>query len=474
MYNLCFIARRPFDDFCPAVYKKIVEKYDSDAKGIFITCDKRESKYIEDKFSGDAVEIIDLSTYMNTHWDEFTLDRLVEYEKKYDAAPIWKYIYTDRFLIYRDYDYCVHTACGLFAFWEYVFETYEVDYYYDEVIATLFTYVAYLVGKKTDTKYLTFLFMRSIGLDLSHHYVINDPFELCADFPEDYKTKEFTKEQRQIAEEFLSKFEEKHTKPAFMNMAAKKPKFKKDFLVLPFFYIRQRFFNPCAMDKGSYIYYRAYEHTMDSMKFYFRYKKCRKYYEKADLDKKFIYFPLHLQPEASTIVCARKYEKQLYFIDSIAKSIPADTVIYLKEHPSLLGSREESFYEALKEYPNVKCIEPWEDSLKLIDKAECVVTLTGSAGQEAMMLGKPVIIGGNVMYQNAPGVIKLEDVFDNYLDALASWQKPSREEILQWMTAYVSCAIPGNTYGLSADRLKDDNIEKIADSFMSYVARFEK
>ena len=468
MYNLCFMARRPFDDFSPAVYKKIKENHDPDTKGVFITCDSKETKYIYDKFGKDEVVVCEISEFMNKHWDEFTLEKLAEYEKKYDAAPMWKYIYTDRFLIYRDYDYCVHTAAGLFAFWEHVFTTYNVDFFYDEVVATLLTYTAYLVGQKTGTGYYSLMFMRACGMDLTHHYILNDPFEKMYDFPEDYASVPVTEEQKEKAEKFLAGFEEKHSKPAFMQFSGKKPKWKASFFILPFFYLRQKYFNPYTRDKGSYIYYKAYEQTMDPVKFYFRYKKSRKYFKKADFSKKFVYFPLHLQPEATTIVCAQKYEKQLYFIDNLVKSLPADTVLYVKEHYSFLGCRDNSFYEAFYQYPNVVLIDPWEDSLKLIEKSECVATLTGTAGQEAMLLRHPVFMSGDIVYTGAPGVMKLDEVFGNYEKAMAEYKQPSRDEIIQYLAVYMSHARPGNTYVMSQDRLRDDNITLVADSMYKY------
>ncbi|MBE5909976.1 capsular polysaccharide export protein, LipB/KpsS family [Pseudobutyrivibrio sp.] len=470
MYNLCFMARRPFDDLSPGIYKQIRKEQDPEANAIFITCDCKESEYIRKKFDANdkQVTVVELSAFMNEHWDEFTLEKLSYYEKKYDASPMWKYIYSDRFLIYRNYDYCVHTAAGLFAFWEHVFTTYKVDFYYDEVIATLFTYVAYLVGKKVGTHYYTLMLMRSVGMDLTHHYILNDPFEMIYDMPEDYATREYTPEQLKAADEFLAGFEEKHSKPAFMQFSGRKPKWKMSFFTLPFLWIRQRYFNPHAMDKGSYIYYKAYERSMEQIKFYFRYKASRKYYNKADLSKKFVYFPLHLQPEASTIVCAQKYEKQLYFLDNLAKSLPADTVIYCKEHYSFLGSRDNSFYRALKEYPNIVLIDPWEDSFQLIEHCECVATLTGTAGQEAMMLRRPVIMGGDILYENAPGVMRIDDIFGNYESAMANWKKPEREEIVKYLAAYMSCARPGNTYAMSDARLTDDNCRLLAKSMYDY------
>lgn len=471
MYNLCFMSRHPFNDFAPALYKEFRETYDKDAKGIFINCNGRENDYTWSKFEKDDPNVvtIDLSTFMNQHWDEFTLEKLQEYEEKYDAKPMWKYIYTDRFLIHHDRDYCIHTACGLFAFWEYVFTTYDVHFYYDEVVATLLTYTAYLVGQKTGAHYYSMLLMRSVGMDLTHHYFLNEPFEMAYGMEKDYLNVDYTKEELEKADAILKNFEEKNVKPAFITKySGKKPTWKARFFILPFFYLRQRFFNPNTRDKGQYIYYKCYTRTCEQIKFFFRYQKSKNYYKAADMSKKYVYFPLHFQPEASTIVCAQKYEKQLYFLDSLAKSLPADTVIYAKEHYSFLGSREMSFYKALAEYPNIELINPWEDSIQLIRNCQCLATLTGTAGQEAMMLRKPVIMGGDILYKDGPGVMRIDDIYDNYLSAMENWKQPDREDVVKYMAAYIRCAKEGNTYVLSEDRLSKENMSKLAKSIFDY------
>lgn len=474
MYNLCAMARGNFLEFAPAVFKDYKKYYDQDARLVFITMNPAETSKVESMFSPGEATVCELSAFMNAHWDEFTLEKLVEYEKKYDASPIWKYIYTDRFLIHRDYDYTVHTAAGLFAFWEHVFTEYNIDFYYDECVSTLLTYVAYLVGKKTGCEYFTQFFMRAVGMDLTHHYYANDPFEMMDGMPDDYLERDYSPKQIKQATDFLDKYEKEHSKPKFMQFSGRKPKFKANYLLLPFFWIRQRFFNPSTRDKGCYIYYKAYEETLNPVKFYFRYKRCRKYFNKADLTKKFVYFPLHMQPEATTIVCAQKYEKQLYFLDNLAKSLPADTVIYAKEHYSFLGSRQESFYKSLMEYPNIVVIDPWEDSLTLIEKCECVATLTGTAGQEAMMLRRPVIMCGDILYKNAPGIMHIDDIYENYLPAMESWQQPSREDIIKYLAAYMSCAKEGNSYCMSPARFEPDNLRLLAESMHDYFEKRKK
>ena len=200
-------------------------------------------------------------------------------------------------------------------------------------------------------------------------------------------------------------------------------------------------------------------------KFYLRYNYCKRFYQKADYKKKYIYYPLHFQPEASTLVCAEKYEKQLFFIDSWAKSLPADTVLYVKEHYAVLGHRSISFYKELKKYPNVVLIDPWESSRKLMQNAVAVTTLTGTAGWEAMLLQKPVFIGGNIFFENAPGVIKVDDMFENYLPKMKTWKKPSDEAVIKYLCAYFRVIKPGVDWYADSD----DNIHLIVDSLMSVI-----
>ena len=468
MYNLCFMTRDGFENFTPEVSKEIKDNFDKDGSIVLITMDAKNTEKIKRKFPDEKFIIVELSTYINAHWDEFTLDKLTEYEKKYDASPMWKYIYTDRFLINRDHDYCVHIAAGLFAFWEYVFTKYSIDFYYDEVIATLMTYAAYLVGKKTGTHFHSAMFMRSCGKDLTHHYIVNEPYMMMYDMPKDYADIPVTEEELKVADEFLTGFEEKHSKPAFMQFSGKRPTWKAEYFLLPFVWIRQRFFNPYTLDKGDYIYFKDYETAFDPVKRYFRYLGSRKYFKKADLTKKFVYFPLHLQPEATTIVCAQKYEKQLYFIDNLAKSLPADTLLYVKEHYSFLGSRDNSFYKELQKYPNVVLIDPWEDSISMILKSQCLATLTGTAGQEAMMLRHPVIMCGHIVYEGAPGVIQTDEIYDNYEKLLASYRQPTRDEVVHYMAVYMRSARLGNTYVMSDARLTKENYLNVAQSLFDY------
>jgi capsule polysaccharide modification protein KpsS len=222
------------------------------------------------------------------------------------------------------------------------------------------------------------------------------------------------------------------------------------------------------------MYYKGYKNIFNPLKYFIRYQMSKKYFSKPDYSLKYFYFPLHLQPEASTIVCAQKYENQLFFIDSLVKSIPADTIIYVKEHYAGLGSRKLEFYKNLSKYPNILLIDPLVDTYKLIQNSIGVLTLTGTAGWEAMLLRKPVFIAGNIYFDNAPGIIKVKEIYDNFLPMLKNWKQPSKDEIIKYLCEYFSHTFKGDVNSGNLNNkhcFNQDNINEVAKSLF---LRFNK
>ncbi len=471
--NICFLARPCYDVFSAKIYAELKRNFDSGVIGHFITSNAEESDYIKNSLGSDNVFIHEVSSYFKAHWDEFTKEDLIRNEKKYECAPVWEYIYMDRFLINRDYEYAVKIADGYFRFFEEIFQSGEIDFYYDEVIATLQSYVAYIVANKYGATYLSQAVARG-GIDLEYHYFVSDPFEIPIDFPKDYLNIDYSEEELKRADEFLKENEEKEVIPASLLAIQKKPKLNVPYLLTAPLHYLKAYMKPKNHDKYFYMYYHEAGVSLDTVKFYFNYRKSKKYYQEPDYSEKFVYFPLHYQPEASTIVCAQKYEKQLYFIDSWAKSLPADTKLYVKEHYFLLGNRDPKFFENLKQYPNVKVISPFVSSRELIDHCEALATLTGTAGWEAMLQRKPVFLSGRVFFENAPGIIRQDEVYLHYLDAMAAWKKPSREDLIKYICAFFRIARKGNAHAEMTEALTDDNIHLISKSLFEKMQEIGK
>lgn len=129
--------------------------------------------------------------------------------------------------------------------------------------------------------------------------------------------------------------------------------------------------------------------------------------KKPDMERKFIYLPLHFTPEVTDMYYGRDYSHHEGFVVNLAKRLPSNCCLYVKEHTSMVGYRELDFYKKLQALPNVEVIHPSVSTFDLIQNSEAVLTVTGSAGWEGYLLGKPVIVLGHVFYNFLPGVLRM-------------------------------------------------------------------
>ncbi len=136
------------------------------------------------------------------------------------------------------------------------------------------------------------------------------------------------------------------------------------------------------------------------------------YFERPRLGERFAYYALHLQPEMSTMIQAPFWQDQLALIENIARSLPLDVRLYVKEHAPMVGVRPLSYYERIKAIRNVRLVDPALSSIDLIRDSELVVTITGTVGFEALLIGRPVITFGQVFYNAVPCVQRCRAIED--------------------------------------------------------------
>jgi hypothetical protein len=128
-------------------------------------------------------------------------------------------------------------------------------------------------------------------------------------------------------------------------------------------------------------------------------------FQSPDYNQDYIYFPLHLQPEYSTLVLNQKYSNQIDVVRDLSKNIPSTYKLYVKEHPNMSefkGWRSLDYYNRLKSMSNVKLIHPDINSQDIIKESELVATISGTAGLEALLHKRPVIVIGNPHYRKIP------------------------------------------------------------------------
>ena len=193
----------------------------------------------------------------------------------------------------------------------------------------------------------------------------------------------------------------------------------------------------------------------------------------ADMIKKFVYFPLHLQPEMTTSALGDQYSDQLLAIERVAEIIPDEWQIYVKENPKQTGQmRSPMFFHRLQRIKNVHFLSSHADTHKLTNHSEFVATVTGTVGWEAICKGKKALVFGRPWYMSLPGVIlhrnglTVEEILN------FDFSHADLEQYASWL---LRRAHDGTLHRHAAQQMKNFNIEenslKVADIIVDLILK---
>ncbi|MEQ8742986.1 hypothetical protein [Parasphingorhabdus sp.] len=168
-----------------------------------------------------------------------------------------------------------------------------------------------------------------------------------------------------------------------------------------------------------------------------------------------VFFPLHFQPEATTLVGGIYYADQPALAEAVLKSLPLGWSLVVKEHPAGRGTRPTAHYRRLLRYPNVIfCDAPSKEILRHVD---AVVTITGTIGIEALAMDRPVIMLGRWFWDDCPlvhqtnNVSELSALFRQILVDKAYASMPDREDqIRRFLLSYLDGLVPAGPRAESA------------------------
>ena len=149
------------------------------------------------------------------------------------------------------------------------------------------------------------------------------------------------------------------------------------------------------------------------------YKRYRELSSPVRFDKPYVVFFLHYQPEGTTLPYGLDFSQQWIAISRLRMAMSDATTLVVKEHPGMFlrgmlrpGVRNRQFYDAIASLPNTVLADINQDSFDLVDHSSCVVTITGTAGFQAVARSKPVMVFGAAPYRHFPGVFKVTGVED--------------------------------------------------------------
>jgi hypothetical protein len=192
----------------------------------------------------------------------------------------------------------------------------------------------------------------------------------------------------------------------------------------------------------------------------------------------FIFYPLHVDPEASTMVLSPWHTDQINVIEALAKSMPAKMLLVVKEHAPMLGKRPRGFYKTISRIPRVVLLGPEHNGLSLVQKASLVTVITGTAAWEAMRIGKPAIVIGDSPFLAVGEGVAHEPFLVNLPEAIhkAMLMQPASDRSLE---LYIAACLresfdmkPSLMWGKYEDHTKEDR-EMVVSNIVDGILRRE-
>jgi hypothetical protein len=119
--------------------------------------------------------------------------------------------------------------------------------------------------------------------------------------------------------------------------------------------------------------------------------------------ERYVLIPLHTFPEANvdywmTDWRDADYYSSLYEVISFFRA--EGLTVLLKEHPGFIYQRDARVYETLKAFDNVRLIDPFSSSTRVLDLVPLVVVWHGTMGIEGIMRGRRVAVFDDTYYND--------------------------------------------------------------------------
>ncbi len=196
------------------------------------------------------------------------------------------------------------------------------------------------------------------------------------------------------------------------------------------------------------------------------------FFSKPQKDEKFVFFPFHVEPELALLLYAPYRILQSEIAHNVAQSLPWDVCLYTKDHPQGIGKKNLGFYKKLVSLPNVKMLYPDLNSHAIISESLGVVTITGTAAMEAMLLGKPAITIGEVFFNFAEGLVSRAKSVEDLPELVARFEdfRPRISQLHNLVIAILDNSINLDPEGLAASLMQKSIEEKLTDErFRAYA-----
>lgn len=378
-------------------------------------------------------------------------------------------IQSDRAMAYKTYVQSLVIAQICYRVWESIFEQIKPDFIFHESVSLFMNAIASVLARKNSCLYAGFY--QTYGFndvnftfdtyDSGSPVFLNKDLladrEKCREFLNEFRAKKMS---AMLAESIIFK------QPSRLKYFVDSQKTKLRRLIKP---------NPYATKLCDYI--DNYLVNIDTPTAH--YENLKKYktvkWEKFNENDKYYYYPLHLEPEASVYYGGDGlYENQIKLLQNIAAQLPPNTYLYVKDHPHDIGYRSVDDYTKLTRIPNIKLLPANYSGQELIKHSVGVITINGTTGFEALLMGKPVFYFGKPPYASCKGAFYVKNIKD--LRTILYENKNyvcKDDDILDFLRQWFYWSLPGNiTYFLSPYDSDESNTKIVKQSFETFLGRF--
>jgi len=190
--------------------------------------------------------------------------------------------------------------------------------------------------------------------------------------------------------------------------------------------------------------------------------------QKPDLEKHYVYAPLHYQPEKNTSPQGGAFVDQIKMVRTLSSSLPEGWVIYVKEHPTQWGAysthafqgRWKGYYAELASIPGVVLIPADTSTHQMIARARAIATVTGTAGWEATLRGVPALVFGYPWYMDCPEILRVgsDESCADAFEKIKGGYTPDQKAVMRFM----ACVDQVSARGYAEDKYQ--KISNVADA----------
>jgi Capsule polysaccharide biosynthesis protein len=425
--------------------------------------------------------------------DSFDLEQL---EEKYPNVPWGTVVAAERSFTDYSYtfggtgerlerdNYIVPLVLRLIAYFDAEFDRLKPRAVVTVFGDNIYTHIAAIVAEQKEIPFLLpHASYMNEGGKLASGYFANtrflESFAMVRSYLE-YKSRDLTEEERNRAEAFaesLRTYEGTKT----LHFIYKKKDFEKPItpnLKKIFSYIKDHH----ELNKNVYFYKIDMVRKFKANLYRFiRYRTTARFLARQPItlpESRIVFFPMHFQPEASTLINGIWYSNQIGLIENLSKALPLGYTLVVKEHPRGRGMRPLWQYRHIASLHNVQfCDLP---SKEILQRADVTVTISGSIGLEGLAMKKPVVMLGrtfhsfNTVYYRANSMEQLTFVLQDILLKNDFEKIPNlQDEIYKVLLSYLNALFHFSPFGENRQGLAQavlDELEYSIDDAYEWIA----